>query len=424
MKIKDNAHLTYCTNIHSGESWKEVFASLQKYTLPVKAKISPSAPFGIGLRLSNESALTLQEEGTMAAFKQWLQENDLYVFTMNGFPYGNFHGKAVKAQVHAPDWLSRERVDYTILLFNLLAELLPEGVTGGISTSPLSYKYWHEGEAESEAAKRKSCAQLMEVVVHLVQLQRISGKQMHLDIEPEPDGLLENSADYIDFYESYLLKEGLAILMEKLNCTALAAENYIREHLQLCYDVCHFSVEFESAEAVIRGMEEKGLKIGKMQISAALKCSVFSRDSRAEMVRQLAQFNEPVYLHQAVLKKQTGELLKFQDLKPGIEAMKNGDFAELRTHFHVPIFLSYYQGLSSTQDDILEAMNLWTEKPFTGHLEVETYTWDVLPAQLMMDLKQAIQRELSWVLALIESKAEKAKGNLIKAVTDEAGRSY
>lgn len=423
MKVKDNAHLTYCTNIHSGESWKEVFASLQKYTLAVKAKISPSAPFGIGLRLSNESALTLQEGGELAVFKQWLKENDLYVFTINGFPYGNFHGKEVKAQVHAPDWLSRERVDYTVMLFNLLAELLPDEVVGGISTSPLSYKYWFEGEVESSEAKRKSCAHLMEIVVHLVQLQQISGKQMHLDIEPEPDGLLENSADYIDFYKSYLLKEGLTILMEKLNCTAVEAEKYIREHLQLCYDVCHFSVEFEAAEAVIRSMEERGLKIGKMQISAALKCSVDSNESRAEMIRQLTQFNEPVYLHQAVLKKRTGELLKFQDLKPGIAAMKNADFEELRTHFHVPIFLSYYQGLSSTQDDILAAMNLWMKKPFTSHLEVETYTWDVLPAQLLMDLKQAIQRELSWVLALIESKEENKEEPLTKVLIDEAGCS-
>lgn len=423
MKVKNDAHLTYCTNIHSGESWKEVFDSLEQYTLGVKAKLAHEEPFGIGLRLSNQTALTLQEEDQLSAFKQWLSANDLYVFTINGFPYGNFHGKALKDKVHAPDWLSRERLDYTILLFNLLAELLPDGQIGGISTSPLSYKHWYDTAEEIIAAKKQSCAHLIEIVVHLVQLNRLTGKNMHLDIEPEPDGLLENSADFIDFFESYLLKEGLELLRKQLKCTALEAREYILQHLQLCYDICHFSVEFEEPEAVIRSMEEKGIKIGKMQISAALKCNTQCNGSRAEMMEHLSQFTEPIYLHQAVVKKHSGELKKFADLKPGIAEMAELDSEELRTHFHVPIFLFYYQGLSSTQDDIIKAMDLWMKKPFTSHMEVETYTWDVLPKQMTMDLKQSINRELSWVLALIESREEKTEEFLVQEVANAADGS-
>ncbi|WP_316822543.1 metabolite traffic protein EboE [Pedobacter gandavensis] len=423
MKIKNDAHLTYCTNIHSGESWKEIFTSLEQNTLQVKAKLSPDQPFGIGLRLSNESAQTLQEEGQLPAFKHWLQSNDLYVFTINGFPYGNFHGKVVKDQVHSPDWRTKERLDYTILLFNLLAELLPEGQEGGISTSPLSYKYWYDTAAEREEAKKQSCAHLIDIVVHLVQLHQITGKNMHLDIEPEPDGLLENSVDFIDFFENYLLKRGLELLMMRINCTALEARNYILHHLQLCYDICHFSVEFEEPESVIRSIEEKGIKIGKMQISAALKCNTELNGSKAEMASHLNQFIEPVYLHQAVVKKRSGELLKFADLKPGIAELAEPDSIELRTHFHVPIFLFYYQGLSSTQDDILKAMDLWIKKPFTRHLEIETYTWEVLPKQLMMDLKQSINRELAWLLALIQSREEQKEEVLIQELTDAADSS-
>ncbi|ODS79262.1 MAG: hypothetical protein ABS44_21265 [Chryseobacterium sp. SCN 40-13] len=246
MKIRNEAHLSYCTNIHPGESWEEVFASLKQYTLAVKEKMAPETDFGIGLRLSYESAVTLSQAENCSAFKNWLDENKTYVFTINGFPYGNFHGQQVKDQVHAPDWLSHERVNYTCMLFDLLAQLLPKGMEGGISTSPLSYKYWYAIEEDRDLAKKKSCEHLVAVVLHLVQLNKWTGKKMHLDIEPEPDGLLENTDDFIDFFQNYLLKDGVIALIRQLKCTGAEARHYIREHLQLCYDVCHFAVAFET----------------------------------------------------------------------------------------------------------------------------------------------------------------------------------
>lgn len=409
MKIRNEAHLSYCTNIHPGESWEEVFASLKQYTLAVKEKMAPETDFGIGLRLSYESAVTLSQAENCSAFKNWLDENKTYVFTINGFPYGNFHGQQVKDQVHAPDWLSRERVNYTCMLFDLLAQLLPKGMEGGISTSPLSYKYWYAIEEDRDLAKKKSCEHLVAVVLHLVQLNKWTGKKMHLDIEPEPDGLLENTDDFIDFFQNYLLKDGVIALIRQLKCTGAEARHYIREHLQLCYDVCHFAVAFEKPETVIQKMADSRIKIGKLQISAALRCPVTDEVTTAELCRRLNQFNEPVYLHQAVLRTKSGALLKYPDLQQGIEAMQQHDPEELRTHFHVPIFLPDYQGLYSTQEDIVTALEIWTKQPYTAHLEVETYTWDVLPSQLQMDLTDAIQRELAWVLHCIEHKKENQK---------------
>ena len=104
---------------------------------------------GIGLRLSNQAARELAEPPTLLAFQKWLGQHGCYVFTINGFPYGRFHGGRVKEQVFAPDWSTRERLDYTNLLFDLLAQLVPAGVEGSVSTLPGSFKEFIHGPASS-----------------------------------------------------------------------------------------------------------------------------------------------------------------------------------------------------------------------------------------------------------------------------------
>lgn len=398
MLIGSNSHLSYCTNIHAGESWEAVFESIKAYCIPLREKIAPNQPFGIGLRLSYQAASELISENHLSIFKNWLQNNGMYVFTMNGFPYGNFHNEPVKDKVHLPDWTSPERLNYTQLLFTILSQLLPSGVEGGISTSPLSYKHWYATEESLTEAKRTATSQLISVVAQLVEIQKTEGKMMHLDIEPEPDGIIENSDEYIAFFEDFLLNEGVFLLASQLSCSASQAEEYIRNHIQLCYDVCHFAIGFEESETVIRKMKQHGLKIGKLQISAALKCVVSENTTIKQLQECLNAFDEPTYLHQAVIKTKKGALLKFKDLKNGIEAMTRDDFQELRTHFHVPIFVEDYQLLQSTQNDITTILESWRKDEFTRHLEVETYTWQVLPIHLQTDLEQSIDRELKWVL--------------------------
>jgi hypothetical protein len=56
-----------------------------------------------------------------------------------------------------------------------------------------------------------------------------------------------------------------------------------------------------------------------------------------------------------------------------------------------------YGVLQSTQDDIRDVLNLQTGRQFTNQLEVETYTWDVLPAELKADIVDSIEREMKWV---------------------------
>lgn len=399
MKIQ-NGHLTYCTNIHPGETWPEVFKSLD-YCLAVKAQVSPDQPFGIGLRLSAQAAQDLGRGTALAEFKNWLEEKDCYVFTMNGFPYGGFHNTVVKDQVHAPDWTTVERLDYTKLLFDQLSRLLPFEMEGGISTSPLSYRFWHKTEEALSAAVWDSTVHLIDLVAFLARLKERTGQSLHLDIEPEPDGILENCGEFIDYYEHTLLGKGAAALAKKMDISPAQAEEHIREHIQLCYDVCHFAVAYEDPQWVLDQLKAKDIKVGKIQISAAVK-SLLKPGTVDEIKSGLLPYNESTYLHQTVFATKDKKLAKYPDLGPALEQIDHPDYTELRTHFHVPIFTDTYGALRSTNDEIEKVLNIWNDNPFSNHLEVETYTWGVLPENNQLDLTASISRELSWVLERLE----------------------
>src|SRR5690606_23265124 len=200
MQINSNQHITYCTNVHPGKNWEETFLNLKKFVPQIKQAVSGDLPFGIGLRLSNIASEELEQGNNFETFKKWLASNNCYVFTMNGFPYGSFHNSIVKDQVHAPDWTTKERLVYTKRLFEQLKALLPDGMEGGISTSPISYKHWFDTHEAVDAAFQKGAEHLSEIVQQLHEIEQETGKYLHLDMEPEPDGLIENTQEFIDFY--------------------------------------------------------------------------------------------------------------------------------------------------------------------------------------------------------------------------------
>lgn len=390
--------LSYCSNIHPGEEWATHFLVLQSSIPEIKAAVSPETKMGIGLRLANQASIDLSEKSNFDTFKNWLEVNDCYVFTMNGFPYGGFHNVVVKDQVHAPDWTTPERTNYTIRSFGLLAKLLPNNLTeGGISTSPLSYRFWWKTPEALEEAIKIATKNIISVVEALIDLKASTGKTLHLDIEPEPDGILENSDEYIDWYKNYLLPMGIEQLVSKGFSSEKAVEA-IKTHIQLCYDVCHFAVGFEAPQMVIDKLETEGLKVGKIQISSALKVD-FSSDTE-EKLKVIAQYNESTYLHQVVAKRKDGSFVKFQDLTEAIASFEE-NISSWRVHFHVPLFLENYGVLSSTQSDIVDTINVHKNKAFTNHLEIETYTWGVLPTEFQAPLNESIIREINWVKGLL-----------------------
>ncbi|RPE12909.1 xylose isomerase [Chitinophaga lutea] len=395
-------HLSYCSNIHAGENWGEHFSQLKKYIPAVKAQVQPDAPFGIGLRLSNLASLELSKEPALEEFRDWLTTNDCYVFTMNGFPYGGFHGERVKDQVHTPDWATAERVAYTIRLFRILAALLPAGMEGGISTSPLSYKLWHRCVEEHNAVMESATLNMLLVVEQLISIHRNGGPLLHLDVEPEPDGVLENSKEYIDWYFQHLLPAGVMMFGEKFGMSEEEAIAAIKQHVQLCYDVCHFAVSYEDPLVVLERLHYFGLRIGKVQISAALKALLPKDGGRQQIVDAFKDFNESTYLHQVIARRSDDKKIHYPDLPEALADAENMDVEEWRAHFHVPVFVKDFGVLSSTRDDISRVLARQAAKPFTRHLEVETYTWDVLPQGLKQEMGASIAREMKWVLQQLE----------------------
>lgn len=393
MLINNTYHLGYCTNIHPGEDWNQTWNSLKAYLPKIKKQVSPDRPFGVGLRLSNLASLELQQENRLQEFKDWLHDEELYIFTMNGFPYGNFHNQRVKDMVHAPDWTTLERLDYTKRLFDQLAFLLPDGISGGISTSPISYKHWHNSDTALNAAFTKGAENMIEIVLQLIEIEKSTGKQLHLDIEPEPDGMLENSDEVLHFFQTYLIPMGTKTIVKRLGCSESQAVDRILAYIRVCYDTCHFSLAYEEPEYTLDKFKKVGIRVGKIQVSSALKI-VFKDGDNEEVWNSLSRFNEPIYLHQ-VTEKIDGKVSTITDLPQVLKERKTA--TELRAHFHVPIFLERYEQLYATQDQILKVLAYLEKDRFSDALEIETYTWDVLPTDLKLELSESIIREINWL---------------------------
>lgn len=402
MKIgtSSNFHLTYCTNVHLGEEWSQVFANLEQYIPVLKARLSLGEPFGIGLRLADVAARELLQGKILAQFQSWLTERDLYVFTLNGFPYGGFHQQVVKDQVYAPDWSKPERLDYTLRLTSILAELLPAGMDGSISTLPLSYKRWFEANQFIQASVTSSASlQLAEVAAVMVRIRTETGKLLHLDLEPEPDGLIENAAEVVDYFQTQLLPIGGAYLAKQLGISRSRAEAHLLEHIRICYDTCHFAVEYEDPATVFKQFQAVGIQVGKIQISAALQLNLpEDKQQRRWLAERLVPFAESTYLHQVIERKLHNTLHHYPDLETALPNLEHTTAPEWRIHFHVPIFIRDYQLLHSTQEDIIAVLNLLCSNRVCNHLEIETYTWDVLPEGMKLDLLASLQREYEWVL--------------------------
>lgn len=396
-------HLSYCSNIHAGESWNEVLANLRNHIPTIKANLSPNQPFGIGLRLSADAANELAKPSAIADLREFLSEHDCYVFTLNGFPYGTFHGEVVKENVYLPDWKDSARLHYSNTLADAFAEFLPPHLTGSISTVPGAFKTSVCDEADVEQMTHY----FVEQAAHLVDIERRTGKHIVLALEPEPCCYLETVEESIHYFNEHLFsKRSRKQLAERLDVTVDVAEDLLRTHLTLCLDLCHAAVEFESCNECIDALEKAGISIGKVQISAGLRLPNFSAKNK----ELLTPFIDEVYLHQVVEKHQN-KINRYPDLPEALAALGDSEEErEWRIHFHVPIFMDSLGEFSSTQSFVLEALQRHAVKPISQHLEVETYTWDVLPAAYRTQtVNEAIVRELSWVIdALTDEKQQAA----------------
>lgn len=382
-------HLSYCSNIHPGEIWEEHFANLQVTVPKVKKDVCPNERMGLGLRIANLASIDLTEDtNKLAVLKAWLAQEKLYIFTLNGFPYGGFHNTIVKDQVHAPDWTSQDRVNYTRRLIDILSQILPDDLSeGGISTSPLSYKYWWDNRS---AACAQATMELLKLVPYLAQTEQKTGKWIHIDIEPEPDGLLENHREFVDWYTDMLIPFAI---------TAGVPEEWVRRHIHICFDVCHYGVSFDKPAESLQELAAKNISIGKIQISSALRIDL--RNQALERIESLKQYEEPTYLHQVKALKKDGSYDQFKDLSEALEQFKEGVYDEWRVHFHVPLFLDSYGLLNSTQAEISETLSYHQSHNVTRMMEIETYTWGVLPAEYQENIETSVAREITYIQELL-----------------------
>jgi sugar phosphate isomerase/epimerase len=342
------------------------------------------------MRLSQAAAEQLRRPAELAAFQSILADGDLYVFTINGFPYGRFHEKRVKESVYLPDWRDERRTAYSNALADILAALLPEGVTGSISTVPGSYRAW----IESAADIARMAGQLANAVAHLARLRDRTGKHVELCLEPEPDCFLQATEETIAAFNELLIPQGAAHLRGVLGCDAARAEELIRRHLGVCFDTCHIALQYEELDRSLRRLVAAGLRVSKIQLSAALRMQA-THAAR----EQLRAFDEPTYLHQVKARSRTGKVRGYADLPEALRATDGADDDEWRVHFHVPLYFEGTGELRSTGASLTPAFFQAIRDTHIGHLEVETYTFGVLPESLRsMPVTESIARELRWAM--------------------------
>ena len=389
-QLPGGVHLTYCTNIHAGESWSDIRTSLDKHVPAIKSTVAPNQPMGVGLRLSGEAAAVAREPEALASFRDQLSNLGAYVFTINAFPYGPFHGVRVKENVYLPDWRDRERVAFTANSAAVLAAVLPNDVEGSISTVPGAFK----PNGRSSEAIAAIAGNLVMAVADLVDVERRTGKRIALALEPEPCCFLETTDASIAFFKDMLLKpETLDTLGFVTGVSRQEAEVLLRRHLGICYDVCHGAVEYEDIVAALDRLLAAGIAIPKIQLSAAMRVPTMKKDLVAAVMR----YNEGVYLHQSIVRRNES-LVRYVDLPDAVAAFGEGQAdGEWRIHCHVPVFLTDLGEISSTRSDLVATLAALRQKTRSSHLEVETYTWDVLPEKLRTGSKSAdIAREIAF----------------------------
>jgi hypothetical protein len=377
VKLSHGLQLAYCTNIHRGESWAETLDALQRYTLAVRDRVSAGAPYAIGLRLSDLASRELSDPKTLDSFKRWLDENNCYVFTINGFPYGKFHGTRVKEQVYAPDWTTTERLEFTTRLFDILAELLPSGLEGSVSTVPCSFKEFIKSDEQVKAMRDN----LWKCVDHIAQLSERTGKLLHLGLEPEPLCYLETSPETVLFFQQMRADRDF--------------DQRLSRHLGVNYDTCHLACEFEEPDHALAQFRQHNIRISKIHLSSALKVL-----PTAEARAALRGFADDVYFHQVIERRPDGTLHRYRDLDVALASPQASDSREWRIHFHIPLHSAPTPLFNNTSSHIAGVLQELKERPaLCHHLEMETYTWEVMPAEMKnRSVVDQLAGEYEWTL--------------------------
>ena len=289
-------HLSYSTLVHEGDTWAQMRASLEEFVPRVKARVSPDQPFAVSLRMSASAVQTLRDSpAERAGLRAFLAENDLYLYTVNAFPYGPFKGRSVMEDVYEPDWSSEERIAYTIGVAELLAELTPESIDPSIQSAPLAFAANVHGEADIARLTTNT----LRVVAHLYALERRTGRRVKLALEPEPACYLETTDETVTFFQERIhSRAGVEELARLASIPLSEAEGVVRRYLGIVFDIGHQTVGFEDITVSLNKLVDAGIPIFKLQEAAALWVEQLTE----EMLPQLRVFTDTIYLSQSTLR--------------------------------------------------------------------------------------------------------------------------
>lgn len=386
-------HLTYSTLVHPADDWDQIWHSLNTYVPKVKERFAGNKRFGVSLRLSAKSAETLvNSPADRAKLKKFLDDNNMYLYTVNAFVYGHFKGELVKEQVYEPDWRSEERTQYTMNVASVVADVAPKDVMPSIQTSPLGFKPRVTGQDVVDSYTTN----VLRVARHLVDLEAKTGVTVTLGLEPEPYCFLETTDETVDYFTNHLYAGKSVEKFAKMSGLPIAeAMAALRRHVGIVYDICHLAVEYEDITESLQKLVDAGVPIVKLQEAAALHIPEVTQAA----IDTLKRYSKTIYLTQTIEKKD-GKLTKYLNVDDAIaDWEKNpGGKREWRTHIHVPVFLDDLGQFRTTRFAIADALEFHKLKPLSRHLEVETYTWDMLPDSLKTgDIVEYVCRELEWV---------------------------
>ncbi|MGW6731553.1 metabolite traffic protein EboE [Streptomyces sp. NPDC055013] len=346
-------HLAYCTNVHPAETLDGVLAQLRDHCEPVRRRLGRDR-LGIGLWLAKDAAHALvTDPSALRRLRTELDRRGLEVVTLNGFPYEGFGAEEVKYRVYKPDWTDLERLEHTTALARVLAGLLPDDVTeGSISTLPLAWRtaYGQQGDETARTA-------LLTLAQRLDALRELTGRDIRIGLEPEPGCTVETTGDAI------------------APLTAIG-----HDRIGVCVDTCHLATSFEDPHTALDTLAEAGVPVVKSQLSAALHAE---HPHLPDVREALAAFDEPRFLHQTRTATAAG-LRGTDDLGEALKGDALPDASPWRAHFHVPLHAAPAAPLTSTLHVLKAALTrlVGGAHPLTRHLEVETYTWQALPAEL------------------------------------------
>lgn len=385
MRLASGQRLGYCTNVHPYADLPGLLDALEgpasalRARLVRRGRLEAQAALDVGLWLP--ATLARQLAADPAPLRRRLAELRLAVCTVNAFPYGDFHGARVKDEVFRPTWAQPERLRYTLQAAQVLAALLPEGALGTLSTHTGGYKGWG-AQAPGPAA---IAAGLLAAAEGLARLEGESGRRLVLCLEPEPFSSCETSAELIAFFERHLLPAGPAAA----------------RHLGVCFDVCHQAVQHEDVVAALQAHRAAGVFVGKLQLSSAL---AVERPARAAAA--LRPWADDRWFHQVVARLPDGALVRWPDLGAALDDPRALAAPSWRVHFHVPIFaerLDASIALGTTRADLLRALEHAIGPQGPPHLEIETYSFELIPRARReelgaVELLDALALEFDFVL--------------------------